>query len=167
MVTSGDGTFLISLITLFIAACTLVYNIKKLGDPFVTLNIAAFPYMRGRLPSVDPTKIMLSYRNATTNNMLKDFSIKGTICCKNVKVDISNLLPSHIQLAPAQRPPELKIDLQKILEKDGINLDSLNVNVKVYLSFDCSYKRFSLKKEQHFKYKFDRTLALENQLSVY
>lgn len=131
----------------------------------MTLTIASKINMSGGLPrGIDPGIIILSYRNATSNNMLNDFSIRGTICYKKMKIDISNLLPSHVQLAPGQNPPEVQIEIPKIMEQNGIVIDS--PNLKVYVSFDCSYNRFALKKEQHFKYKWDLTLARENQWTI-
>jgi hypothetical protein len=169
MVTLGDGSiFLISLITLLIAASTLLFagfNFLKMRDPFMTLNIAPQTIMASGLPrGIDPGIIILSYMNSTSNNMLNDFSIKGTICCKDVKIDISNLLPSHVQLAPGQRPPEVRIEIQKIVEQNGIILDAPYVNVHIF--FSCSYNRFAIKKEQLFKFKWDRTLARENQWTI-
>jgi hypothetical protein len=142
IVSSGDSTTsLISLITLLIAAFTLYLagaNFLKMREPFVALNIKPQPVMSGGLTrGINNGAIILSYRNATTNNMLNDFSIKGTICCKNKKIDFSNMLPAHIQLAPSQNPPDILIEAQKIAEQNGIILDAPDVNLYVY--FDCSY----------------------------
>jgi len=170
MITSGDDTtFLISLITLIIAAFTFGFtglNFLKMREPFMTLDIAAKTVMSSGLPrGIDPGVLILSYRNATTNNNLNDFSIKGTICRGNgnVMVNISNL-PTHVQLAPAQKH-EVQIEVQKLLEQNGVILDMPEVYVYIY--FDCSYNRFGIiKKEQHFKYKWDRKLAPENQWTI-